>query len=714
MAAPTPDNALPLEAFDLSLLPRCTHNIAWSPDAELAVAADDCVLVFVPDFSERPKQISDRPRYDGARQYNEIALRFPVTPPKPAELNRHLFEAVDQEFDGYKFFTGAGTGAISGQGSTMNHAVALNWSPAGLGRTSRSVLAVLTAAGIITIYCQGASDSSDSVKTRVLHPWVSAWCVGGGMLVPAAPGLEAFSGKEQIRAFSWAKDTDDDYALLSYMNGENEIVILSVRCKHDFKADPAHPGKWRVVELARFVVDGPHPKADPTDPDYTSSNSSFGLSWSPWLKKGMTKCGIVSYVSHNHVGFRQISVTHRRLKSEDPTVEVSQEDASGVCLHLSPDAFVVWEDLVWTIGSSKICRGIIATPIRVQAFDVPFDGTSSIPRHSTDRCGTTYLEEDDMAYDKNPVTGLVIHPPSLSQNTSAPSYSLVRLSATHKNTSWHQTNLPLPTNPEDPASEVRWATEISQTIERRLPRALAHRTRSEGSDRSDTSSDEESDSELDEDSEPDSDSETKSEILGMSGMDLSEQVYVDRVRIWGLTASPGGGTTAIFISIHSAIDLGKDKSAGHKCRVLFGTHSRPGGKDDIVMTKDLSTEAKAWEWLYGGGPPVAGLSSLAVEKGAELKSVFETTAARQVCTFCGLPLAPNGNSSVCAEGHAFEQCANTGVPILAPGISNVCGVCGLKCLERDTLMSMAPLLISVIKQSISPDKCGACGGKLLV
>ena len=65
--------------------------------------------------------------------------------------------------------------------------------------------------------------------------------------------------------------------------------------------------------------------------------------------------------------------------------------------------------------------------------------------------------------------------PSLSQTTATPSYSLVRLSATHENDAWYQTNLPLPPNPEDGTIGPRWATEINHIIEHQLPRAMAYR-----------------------------------------------------------------------------------------------------------------------------------------------------------------------------------------------------------------------------------------------
>jgi hypothetical protein len=253
--------ALPLESFSLAVLPKTTHSITWSPDDELAIACDDCVIIYVPDFSRLPASKSARSGYDGPRQYDEAALRFPIAPLKDAQLNQQLFDAVNQEFSGYTYFTGAGSGVISGHGSSLNHTVALAWSPSGLGRMSRSVLAVLTAAGIITVYGQGASEVLGSGKvSRSLRPWVAVWHVGGGMLVPAAEGQVPHEDKEYITAFSWARDTQRKFAILSYITDDYEVVLLSVQAEHGANASPGHPGKWKVQEVARFMAEGPHPR----------------------------------------------------------------------------------------------------------------------------------------------------------------------------------------------------------------------------------------------------------------------------------------------------------------------------------------------------------------------------------------------------------------------------------------------------------------------
>lgn len=239
-----------------------------------------------------------------------------------------------------------------------------------------------------------------------------------------------------------------------------------------------------------------------------------------------------------------------------------------------------------------------------------------------------------------------------------PSYSLVRLSATHENDDWYQTNLPLPPNPEDGTIGPRWATEINQTIEHQLPRAMAYKPIVEhgNAESEDDSADEE---EMDVDSVEGSDYDPEENF---AGLDTEDQVHINRVRIWGITASPGGGVTAVFTSQYSTVWHGRDTYAGVKCRVLFGRYDRGTdrnqGADTALAMKKLSTEARMWEWMYGGGPSVTGAVGLMAQDSEErvaLKDHFAMIGRKQICSFCSLPLEPMGKVSRCANKHVFSK-----------------------------------------------------------
>lgn len=257
---------LPLESFSLPAVPRSTHNIAWSPDAELAVGCDDCVFIYIPEFIAPEADTKTGENSGMFRQYNDAALRFPSVEHRHPDLNRPLFEAVNQDFPDFEHVPGGGgSGTITSQGSSMNHLVALEWSPSGLGRMKRSALAVLSGAGAITVYCEGASDGMNAFQlrgrnARTLRPWVAPWGIGAGLLLPRFKGHEAEYSKEYITSFAWARDTNAAGQLLAYANDDGEIVIVSVLSKHDSNVMPGDCGQWRVEEVGRFEARGPHPE----------------------------------------------------------------------------------------------------------------------------------------------------------------------------------------------------------------------------------------------------------------------------------------------------------------------------------------------------------------------------------------------------------------------------------------------------------------------
>ncbi|KAK8127914.1 hypothetical protein PG984_009022 [Apiospora sp. TS-2023a] len=738
-------HVLPLESFAISAVPLTTHNIAWSPDAELAITSDDCVYLYFPEFPSRGTTAAGAfgSDFETQRQYYEVSFRFPVVEIRRPELNRHLFTASEQEFPDFPPTFGAGVSLVANIGTSLNHAVAVEWSPSGLGLMRRSVLAVLTGTGALTIFCEGVSDGLGTIKmkgrnVRTVSSWVVPWSVGDNLLVPRAKGHTSDYSKERITSFAWAKEAAEDAgSLLAYVNDEDEIVILAVQSRHDPAAPSGSAGEWKVEEVVRFMADGPHPKGDPAHPDFSPHGSSFALQWGPWLRKNRNyKTCILSYITRHYVGFREVTMPGYWRSMETPKVDIQSSDSSGICMHLAPDAFLQWEDMIWTVGGARVCRGIIATPARVQPFQVTFD-SSAPPEvttpHSPEVCGTTYASDEEAEQAMNPITGMVIHPPNLSESSPSPYFSLVRLSATVSNHDWYQINLPITSDPSNPNTRPRWVTEMTQFIEEKQPIALAYRPLNpegklpKGDNDEDAAGEEEEDEDEDEDDEEDDDDGSdwgsiedfsKTEYLGeidrLAGM---EKVNMTRIRTWGMTASPGGGTHAVFVTLNSTIKPERHTFGGMRCRVLFGQNVTPPD-ERVLSMKKLSTEGRMWEWMYGGGPPVPGASDpVSVNHSARnaAREKMKEVALNQSCVFCGDVLQPQGRTSRCGNGHSFEKCASTGIPIIAPGSTHTCSVCGLKCLKPQQVKAMTQNheLHEYIEKEVSAELCGGCGGKFM-
>jgi hypothetical protein len=216
-----------------------------------------------------------------------------------------------------------------------------------------------------------------------------------------------------------------------------------------------------------------------------------------------------------------------------------------------------------------------------------------------------------------------MHPHDDSKTGRGPHYSLVRLSATASNQDWYQTNLP---DTGTPAPQ--WAGTIRKLTTRLVSRASAL----EGLD-SDT---DESDEEMVEDDE------------------AKVQVHHSRFRIWGIAASPGGGSTAVLVSQFNT----QHPERRAVSKLMFGWRDRAedGEGQGRASTAGLTTEGQLWEWMYGGGPEVSRTASESVDEGeSPLREQFKDVAAHQICVFCDAELQPEGNDVKCTNGHTFGE-----------------------------------------------------------
>ncbi|PSR78767.1 peptidase C13 family-domain-containing protein [Coniella lustricola] len=803
----------PLRDLELPARPCNPRALAWSSDAELAVAADDCVLIYVPEFpvldparpieadgdgrgaesgtaagagsSKQQQQLQDSTNGDlgilpaglpaeFGDEYNEEPLsedssddeddededddgpgnsaklnalgpnggddgtaarkehqfmqtyrQLPISYPfLHAELNTHVWEAADLEMpiirssgdgpipatpsaskhttlDDAVTHPGAGVGVIGSSGASMNHIVAVQWSPAGVGRSTRPVLAVLTGVGSLAVYGEGcaipfgntakAIRSIDSSGTNIinnnnnnnnkknmhgkndskmidgrgrggsarnLQSWMVLWAVGENFVVP---GQEEFGYGEFIKAFSWSREVGRGRALLAYVNDVRELVVLAVGAVYTKREGDGHEeAVWHVREVMRMEVGGPHEQVDPHDPDFVPSGSSYGVSWGPWIKGEDNWSCVLSYMDRNYVGFKKLTVNAPSWDPKvAPVISCAAQDWTGRCLHLGVDAFLEFEDVIWAVNNKQICRGIIATPWIAESFEIDLSmRTGSPSSHSTDQCGTTYSTNNSNVH-HNPITGLVIHP--VPQSTVSPSlvpiYTAVRLSATATNTTtWWETNVPsqatLTTTatttgtPHSPA----WATAINKTTTNSMPLgAVSHiehepplpPTAQDGEPRDEVPvilwEDDPGDRAAEEDEE-----DAEQYLLAERDAHFDPwaaeglPVHPFGARIWGVAVSPGGGTTAVLASTQMALRPEKASWATRQSRILFeqrgcraasgekapvadadadamdiDSHGRTKPYEDrsLATVEGMSTEARLWEWMYGGGPDVPNLTT---------------------------------------------------------------------------------------------------------
>lgn len=268
--------------------------------------------------------------------------------------------------------------------------------------------------------------------------------------------------------------------------------------------------------------------------------------------------------------------------------------------------------------------------------------------HSTEKCKTNL----STASHTNPITGLVIHPIGLEMTSPpiTPLYTAVRLSATATNGDWWESNLPLQLNPAGHEEPPQWVTEIEAKIHTRMTIAMAGRIACDDDD--DDSQDGtgrkgflDSDSDKSDDDDDDEAAEDESHTDFDPWAEEGPEVFPWRMRLWGLAISPGGGSSAVLATPQLATRPGRADWGAHRSQVLFGARRRAqqsrrarpqpqpdpdamnidpelgGGATDVAAAvveeedeeytmnvEDLTVEARLWEWMYGGGPGVPGIT----------------------------------------------------------------------------------------------------------
>lgn len=295
-------------------------------------------------------------------------------------------------------------------------------------------------------------------------------------------------------------------------------------------------------------------------------------------------------------------------------------------------------------------------------FEVDLLGSPSplAPNHSTKECSAS----DHQHTSTNPITGqtlcfpdwklhhfvlilptgLVIYRPDTDVKPPLPLYSAVRASATGSSDDWFQSNLPA-SSPLIPS----WATRIGRTVRR-----LA--AKEDVIDAPDDDSDPEgSEGEFEDADLDNNDGSGRSHVV----------VHPYRFRFWGFAASPGGGSSVALVTKYNT-QLFSRKGF---CKLLFASfpsEKRPSGVvDHRAAVKDhLTTEGRMWEWMYGEGLPVPGVTCTTTRDDAHdsamdvdepTREIFAAMRDKQKCVFCNGHLRFQEDEATCAKGHSLGE-----------------------------------------------------------
>ncbi|KAH8690029.1 transcription factor IIIC subunit delta N-term-domain-containing protein [Talaromyces proteolyticus] len=206
------------DAIDLNLFPSCYNCLAWSDDGELAVAAGDSVHLQLPQW--KPTWV--HPLFEKEKS-------LPWT---SAKIRTNLFTHAEWEVawpsDRDSFSIGAE--------QSLSTVGALAWSPPGLGRHRRCVLAVLTSNLLLSFYEADGRRKTWSRVAVVNHALDAYFRAHAKQHGHGETGSAV--RKSRVRAFAWCpplkrEEGDGELArwgeqLLVVSTDDNDVVLVRV------------------------------------------------------------------------------------------------------------------------------------------------------------------------------------------------------------------------------------------------------------------------------------------------------------------------------------------------------------------------------------------------------------------------------------------------------------------------------------------------------
>lgn len=212
-----------LRPIELSFSPSCSNCLAWSADGELAVAAGEFVHVLTPKTGKRSEALPSSTQRGGV-DWNITRFRanlftnkeWPIIPPQ----NRDDFSI--------------------GAEQSISKVVGLAWSPPGLTKYRRCLLAVLTSNNLLSFY-EAIGPQEKWTRVTVVNETLREHF--GPLIEDTGPLLR----KTNIRSFAWCPpmkvpatqqldesrkwsvpETRWGIHILCLANGDNDLIFIHI------------------------------------------------------------------------------------------------------------------------------------------------------------------------------------------------------------------------------------------------------------------------------------------------------------------------------------------------------------------------------------------------------------------------------------------------------------------------------------------------------
>ncbi|KAI9798224.1 MAG: hypothetical protein M1835_002709 [Candelina submexicana] len=307
--------------------PSALNGITWSKDGELAIAAGEHVYVLNP------------------------TLLAPRASPQSRSIKNSQWAIVRQQINKFTLdeigiLEPADSKTLSlGEEQSTSTVVSLIWSPPGLGKHRRSVLAVLTSNNVLSIWETYPHETRKWNRPLIINNAIAKYFEGLYDLVEESEAQQYHVTRlrRRIRAFSWSlpchprtipgsESPCDVWGLpiLAVTNDNNEIIFIQL--KSPYYPLSSRSKQWRADVLGHVQV-----SQNPTDGPLSNSLLAISsrpvrfvshVAWSPWVRRSDgAEEAVLVYLLGARLLFRKIRVQ----------LPVDQTPSLSMCATLSLD-----------------------------------------------------------------------------------------------------------------------------------------------------------------------------------------------------------------------------------------------------------------------------------------------------------------------------------------------------------------------------------------
>ncbi|GKZ22379.1 hypothetical protein AbraIFM66951_011547 [Aspergillus brasiliensis] len=371
-----------LGPLELPLFPSCYDCLSWSDDGELAIAAGEYIQILT------PKNPAERSEHDASQSpiNNWHSARFRVN----VFTNNEWPTIYPQNRDNFSL----------GAEQSLSNVVALAWSPPGLAKYRRCVLAVLTSNLLLSLY-EPVGLQGKWTRVAILNDALRAH------FEPSVKEDGMVLRKSNIRSFAWSsplkipaeKHTATSYSvlpaesrwgfhLLSVANDDNDVVVLRM---HRLPTELGTPYEASVLSVNSFDnTDGNYPKLQSSSilaEVLRSKAKILSMSWGPWfhapagdLKDSAN--GVLA-VTHGtslkviHLDVHVLSQTRETSSEPQKRIEATSQDITPM-FYEGLGGYHFTGPLAWlqTDDSHTVClaAGTLAGLLLMKASKEPHEG----------------------------------------------------------------------------------------------------------------------------------------------------------------------------------------------------------------------------------------------------------------------------------------------------------------------------------------------------